>query len=171
MNTIKKIRVSIFAVVTSVVMAVMLSSCAGEEFKPAKISVQGVTYLIDYVNQEATAVGMSDMDNVPSEISILDDVEAYGEVFPVTAIAPKAFLDVDLSTLIIGRNVSKIGREAFKYSEIELIWITGMTLPAAPEDIFDASLYESATLTIMSGAKLTHPWSNFKNVERAYYLN
>lgn len=171
MNTIKKISVSIFAVVMSVVMTVMLSSCAEEVLKPRQISVEGVTYFIDYMNQEATAIGLSDMDNVPSEIYIADNVKgADGVIFPVTAIATKAFIDVNSSTLIMGRHVAEIGHSAFKYSDIKFIWITGMTLPEATEDIFDASLYESATLTIMSGTRLTYPWTNFKNVETAYYL-
>lgn len=169
MRTIKKISVSILAVVM-VVMTVILYSCAGEEFKSGKISVEGVTYVIDYMNREATAIGLSDMDNVPTDLYIKDHVVVYGEAYPVKAIGPKAFLDVNFSNLIIGRNVTKIGRSAFRYSDIDFIWVTGMTFPEATEDVFDASLYESSTLIVIEGAKLTRPWVNFKRVQTAYYL-
>ena len=168
MNTIKKISVSIFAVVMSVVMTVMLSSCAEEVLKPRQICVEGVTYFIDYINQEATAIGVSDIDNVPTDIYIQENVRVDGVSFPVTAIAPKAFIDVNSSTLIIGRHVAEIGHSAFKYSDIKFIWITGMTLPEATEDAFDASLYESATLIVVEGTELTWPWVNFENVQTAY---
>lgn len=66
--------------------------------------------------------------------------------------------------------MTKIGRSAFRYSDIDFIWVTGMTLPEATEGAFDASLYESATLIVVEGTELTWPWVNFENVQTAYYL-
>ncbi len=78
------------------------SGCFGiYKFKKTNNRIKGVAF-VELINTEKTDI------IIPAAICI------DGQTYPVTELAPKAFKDnQEVKSVIIGRNVKKVGREAF----------------------------------------------------------
>lgn len=79
-----------------------------------------------------------------------------------------------LNTLLLPTDLEYIGASAFKDSRsLQYIKCFASTPPAAEEDSFDASTYETATLCVpvssLSAYRSTLPWSKFKNIKGEGY--
>ncbi len=165
----KKISFSALLALITIMLASMLTSCAGESITYPGISRDGVTYSFDNDKFEATAIGYYVNDGVViKEIVLPAEVEAGRDLFKVVAVADRAFVDGPVVSVEFGGNMRTIGNEAFKNcKDIKTIRIQGNTLPTLPENAFEPEVYENATLFIPSSVNIENtPWKKFTSISQ-----
>lgn len=74
---------------------------------------RGCTIRFRYKNGELAVDKKQDIHSHPAKIIIPDKVKIYGRYYPVTSIQKGAFKGEHISKIVIGKNVKKIGANAF----------------------------------------------------------
>lgn len=151
-----------------VIMLVVVSSCAGEDFFPGGTTVEGVSYRFDNSTKEATATGYVVVNGkLLTNISLPDQLTSANLAYKVTAIGDLAFAGASACESVeIGANVRTIGEMAFSgCTAIKVIKIEGSIAPLLPEDAFEQKVYDSATLILPRGCDITSSnWLKFTNI-------
>lgn len=149
------------------VIAIALTACtSGETLIVTQKNIENVIYRLNDDNDTASAIRyQATGEATPPELIIQGIVKANDKTYKVTSIGPKAFIDLDITSIMLGENLLTIEKEAFKYcTGITEIDFSGEVLPTLSVDAFETSVYETATLIVPKGTELPFPWSNFKNV-------
>lgn len=155
------------------VIAVALTSCtSGESLIVTQKNIENVIYRLNDDNDTASAIRyQATGEATPPELIIQSFVKANDKTYTVTSIGPKAFIDLDITSIMLGENLLTIEKEAFKYcTGIMEVHFIGEVLPALSEDAFETSVYEKASLIVPKGTELPFPWSKFRNVTYSLIL-
>lgn len=148
-------------------LAFVLSSCAGESITYTGKQQDGVSYSFDNDKSEAIATGYYVEDGkVVTDIVLPEYVEAGKEQFKVVGIADRAFVGGPFVSLTLGGNVRSIGNQAFAdCNDIRTVRLHGERLPLLPENAFEQTVYDNARLIVSSGVDVKGTgWEKFANV-------
>lgn len=150
----------------SLVIAIALTACtSGEILIVTQKNIENVIYKLNDDDTASAIRYQAEGEETPPELIIQNIVKANDKIYKVTSIGPKAFIDLDITSIMLGENLRTIEKEAFKYcTGITEINFSGEELPTLSMDAFETSVYETATLIIPKGTEIPFPWSNFKNV-------
>lgn len=144
------------------VIAVAFTACT------RVVTQKNIENVIYRLNDDDTASAIryqAEGESTPPELIIQSFVKANDKTYKVTSIGPKAFIDLDITSIMLGENLLTIEKGAFKScTGITEIDFSGEVLPTLSVDAFETSVYETATLIVLKGTELPFPWSNFKNV-------
>lgn len=149
------------------VIAIAFTACtSGETLIVTQKNIENVIYRLNDDDDTASAIRyQATGEATPPELIIQSFVKANDKTYKVMSIGPKAFIDLDITSIMLGENLLTIEKEAFKYcTGITEIDFNGEVLPTLSIDAFETSVYETATLIVPKGTELPFPWSNFKNV-------
>lgn len=148
------------------VIAIALTACtSGETLIVTQKNIENVIYRLNDDDTASAIRYQAEGESTPPELIIQSIVKANDKTYKVTSIGPKAFIDLDITSIMLGENLLTIEKEAFKScTGITEIDFSGEVLPTLSVDAFETSVYETATLIVPKGTELPFPWSNFKNV-------
>lgn len=150
-----------------IMLAFVLSSCAGESITYTGTQQDGVSYSFDNDKSEAIATGYYVKDGkVVTDIVLPEYVEAGKEQFKVVGIADRAFVGGPFVSLTVCGNVRSIGNQAFAdCNDIRTVRLQGERLPLLPENAFEQTVYDNARLIVNSGVDVKGTgWEKFANV-------
>lgn len=164
-----KLIKAIAAILTSIVIVFLLSSCSAEWYSPQIGMYEGVIYRFDNENKQAAITGYY-LENgyIPECLYISDTVTTANLTFTITSIGDEAFVNGTWEQVSVCENIVTIGERAFAGCRgIKVIELRGSIPPAMKSNTFEDSVYKTATLIINNDIDLDNtPWANFVNVIR-----
>lgn len=164
-NTMK----TVINAVIIVILMTLMQSCAEESLRLTGCNAYNVIYSLDNSTMEATATGYLLKNGDPLEnVYLPDEVVAANLHYKVVAVDSHVFCDSQVFNVEFGSNFKFIGEEAYKgCREIRYVKFTSMTPPILPQNGFDQTTYEKATLIIPEDCNIHNTtWENFHKIVR-----
>lgn len=155
------------AFITSSILAVLSSCCAGEYVKYSSFVVDGISYSIIENTKKVEVYQIKEMMNEEGIVSIPQSVSFQNTVYTVIGIRPVAFFDcISLTGIYLPETLEYIGNGAFSGCNLKYIYCPAIVPPTIEKNTFDDTTYQNTPLYVPYPTiyKSEDGWSSFKNI-------